>query len=347
MNDKKFNISNTYHALSLLILCSSELWAGNVPTSELSTSALLPQQFLMGGSISVAIKNETNFFLKSNGTYDLSGEMEFLEEIEALKKWAESRGEASSSDVPHFSGSPSIEYEISHLFPSHVRPVVGTTPPRPGPNCFNWALMDAKILDGQRLVSPEEWTASLQLYCKPRLVSQGERPEPGDLMAMRFSEGNNTFTEIHGAVFIGKTVSTKNGLSESQPYQISLFSSVAALYNIDQTDGCLAADLDYPKHCLSFVNYYDCNRKHRVKNGDFDKLKAFLDSTNIQKFMNSAGESGKLPARFEDLVKIIARLRLLRINDPLIKNLRDGMVQSFLGHLEYFRCESYGLLLEG
>jgi len=141
---------------------------------------------------------------------------------------------------------------VKGAVPEWVEKMHSTTPKLSGPNCFNSALVAAKILPSVRFSREEEiifWLKSP--LC--RELDSGESPSPGDIVAIRANDN----TLDHAFIYISEELSfSKNG--EDAPYLLQSPSSVFSLYNVGpECSGSLKLRPG-SGGCANYANYFRC-----------------------------------------------------------------------------------------
>ncbi len=184
-------------------------------------------------------------------------------EVNAIKRWALSRGEFPESLEVDCSKNPSpTRVDITPIIPKAIQSYYGQVSGCNGPNCYNAALLDQGLLKVPRHTIPDEWGYYLSNFCVERKLN--EEPEPGDIVAIKKKLSANSFEHVHGFVYIGETSCSKNGLNRDKPCLIQPFEKVLQIYDVDSDPSCRKAK-GIPPHCNIYVNYYRCSQiEHRL-----------------------------------------------------------------------------------
>ncbi len=97
-----------------------------------------------------------------------------------------------------------------------------------GPNCWNRALVFAKILPSLSYSTPEEMTHWIDSpLCQLR--EEGDAPQPGDIIAIRGRRNS----EIHGFTYLTDDLSfSKNGYHKSSAYAYQTLANVFRVYGV-------------------------------------------------------------------------------------------------------------------
>ncbi len=141
--------------------------------------------------------------------------------------------------------------EIDPIVPEFVAKYLSVDAGRWGPNCWNTALVAAKILPVLRFTPPEEmnfWMTSPLCQAVP----EDETPAPGDIAAIRNSEQ----TEVHAYTFITDELSfTKNYLTTMAPYKLQSTPDIFAIFPVPFSCRHRSGN---PSDCPSYIIYYRC-----------------------------------------------------------------------------------------
>lgn len=152
----------------------------------------------------------------------------------ALSDWKRRLGEAPGAPAACLCDGRGCSLEVGPAAPDFVNDYHGARARRWGPNCWNAALLAARILARPRFTSPEEmafWLASP--LC--RRLGAGEAPRPGDIVAIRDQAGQ----EVHGFVYLSPELAfSKNLVSPAEPYALQSPEAVYAVFPVP--DGCRA-----------------------------------------------------------------------------------------------------------
>ncbi len=167
-------------------------------------------------------------------------------------------------------------FDIDPVTPNIVERSLEVDAGRWGPNCWNTALVAAKILPVLRYTPPEEmsfWTQSPLCQAVPR----DEAPAPGDIAAIR----DSSHTEVHAFTFVSEELAfTKNYLTTLAPYKLQSTPEVFAIFPVPFE---CRHRLGHPMDCPTYVNYFRC--------------------TSWDHFLKA--EKVVLPARFEEIDTLV------------------------------------------
>jgi hypothetical protein len=134
----------------------------------------------------------------------------------ALAQWRAGLHEAAGAPETCGCAGDACSLKVSEAAPDFVNRFHGVKAGRWGPNCWNTALVAAKILAAPSFTSPEEMTFWMKSpLC--RALGGGELPRPGDIIAIRSQAGE----EVHGFVYLTPELSfSKNYLTAMAPYAL-------------------------------------------------------------------------------------------------------------------------------
>ena len=141
--------------------------------------------------------------------------------------------------------------DIDSVVPEIVLKYVDVDAGRWGPNCWNTALVAAKILPVLRFTPPEEmnfWMKSPLCHAVP----EDESPLPGDIAAIR----DLSRTEVHAFTYITEEITfTKNYLTTMAPYRLQSTPDVFAIFSVPFP---CRHRVGNPTNCSTYVNYFRC-----------------------------------------------------------------------------------------
>lgn len=171
----------------------------------------------------------------------------------ALSDWKRRLGEAPGAPAACLCGGSGCSLGVGPVAPDLVNEFHGARARRWGPNCWNAALLSAKILARPRFTSPEEMTFWLESPLCRRLGA-GEAPRPGDLVAIRDRAGQ----EVHGFVYLSPELSfSKNLVSPAERYALQSPEAVYAVFPVP--DGCRAPGS--PAGCPARSDHFRCSTR--------------------------------------------------------------------------------------
>lgn len=123
-------------------------------------------------------------------------------------------------------GNKSVSVKLEKLLPEFVQDHIHSFALCEGPNCFNAALSASTGQHSVKYVSDQEL---LQSFKKDFIEVQDFKDlKPGDVISLQQRSG----TPIHTAVYVGDDiVFTKNGYSQSSPYQFEKLETMIKSYS--------------------------------------------------------------------------------------------------------------------
>lgn len=177
--------------------------------------------------------------------------------LAALAEWKSGLGEASGA-APAVSRDGAVcSAKIDAVTPSLIARLHGTSTRHSGPNCWNTALLSARVVLSQRASEAEElrfWTHSP--LC--RELSPQERRFPGDIISV---SGPADSPEMHAFVYItDKLAFAKNGFDVQFPYELQSLEwqfHLVALGGDIAPAACRRA-VGRPADCNVWANHYRC-----------------------------------------------------------------------------------------
>ena len=151
--------------------------------------------------------------------------------------------------------SRSCSVDVTDCLPEHVQKYQGLTPEIAGPNCWNTALVMAKMLPNHRYTSESEFS----YYMRPplcRALKNNEARRAGDIGTVRKIE-NGQLEDEHAFVYVNsQTTFSKNGWDEKFPYQFQSFKAMSKEYGVSNRSEC-SANRDNP-NCVVSTAYFRC-----------------------------------------------------------------------------------------
>jgi hypothetical protein len=239
------------YILGKLWLCANFRWSFFL---RITWVWLLPTLIAVPGFAEVKLKHATNgdIFLIAESCLELQ------EEVEAVARWSRSRGETPFLTEMNCERTPDLKIaEIRNLIPTATKQIYGIYPKCDGPNCFNTALLDAKLLKYPRHTGVYEWKTQLS---KCKLRGAHERPLPGDLATIRERVSSRDYDEVHGFTHVGKLACSKNGMYVDSACLLEPINDLLNTYGFTDQAECFNPSLDQiPESCDVFVSYYDCS----------------------------------------------------------------------------------------
>lgn len=155
--------------------------------------------------------------------------------INAIREWTTSRSNKCELDQPKQISNNTCSVDVSKCLPPEVVSYHGKKSPVHGPNCWNLALVMAKVVPALRHTTQEEMAFFMNSpLCKE--IGPSEPRLPGDIGAIRTL---NSGAEVHGFMWISdELVFSKNGASKEQPYALQSFKGVQQVYSKLQQKLC-------------------------------------------------------------------------------------------------------------
>ncbi|MBF0314687.1 MAG: ankyrin repeat domain-containing protein [Oligoflexia bacterium] len=192
--------------------------------------------------------------------------MELKAEVEAIKLWSKNRDENSLHEdenhkkiVLDCSQKPEVSsVDVTSILPNFVKTFHNKKAKCDGPNCFNAALIEQKLLPSTstRFSNAVEFYEHTQKYCTLR---GAEGPMPGDLGFIKEQITATSANVVHGFTYVGQLCFSKNGLSKKSDYQLQTLKDVMTIYDVDQRQECLQSVQEFSTNCKLYVNYYKCD----------------------------------------------------------------------------------------
>jgi len=150
--------------------------------------------------------------------------------ITAFREWTEGRSlRCEIPPVKTKNASQNIcETDLSKCLPEEVLSYNNKTSAVSGPNCWNLALVMAKVVPALRYSSDHEMAFFMNSpLC--RQLGPSEKKRPGDIGAIRTSKAGQ---ELHGFMWISDDlVFSKNGASSKSPYEVQSFKDLTKTYD--------------------------------------------------------------------------------------------------------------------
>lgn len=214
----------------------------------------------------------------------------------ALADWKARFGETPGAAPVIAQDGAACSATIDAVAPAMVLRLHGTKTRHSGPNCWNTALLSARVALFQRASEAEEirfWTHSP--LC--RELSPEEPRLPGDIISV---SGPGDSPELHAFVYItDKLAFAKNGFDVQFPYELQALErqyQLAALGDEVAPAACRRA-VGRPADCNVWANHYRCvpyaGYVSRAQVPDKDVfLKTDLELTAIEKRLSPLVVSG-------------------------------------------------------
>ncbi|MBC7396776.1 MAG: hypothetical protein H7333_04965 [Bdellovibrionales bacterium] len=139
-------------------------------------------------------------------------------QVAAFALWKLKSGEAAASPAPSCACQGThCKVEVTQALPAFTKKVLGIFPENDGPNCWNTALVSAGILPHLRGTEADEFKYWMSSPLCTELKA-GEKPEAGDVMAIRSSYGS---TEEHAFIYGTEELSfSKKTFEAAEPYRM-------------------------------------------------------------------------------------------------------------------------------
>jgi hypothetical protein len=174
------------------------------------------------------------------------------EQVSALANWKARLGETPSAAPACRCADGSCSVPIDGVAPEMVIAFHGLRAGRWGPNCWNAALVSAKILPVARFSPPEEMTFWMDSpLC--RELAGAEAPRPGDIVAIR----DQAAAEVHGFVYISDELAfSKNYLTTVAPYALQSPEQVFGEFPVAAR--CRKRAGSSSPECPAYANVFRC-----------------------------------------------------------------------------------------
>lgn len=240
-------------------------------------------------------------------------------EILNLKNWSASLDENKSMPVPEIKPGNKIGscyVDITDCVPEFVKKYQDVNPSISGPNCWNIALVFAKVVPGLRYTSPEEFAFYLSSpLCKK--IQESDK-QAGDIGVTRAILNNGTIKEIHGYIYISNNlVFAKQNNDNTSPYKIQTMKEndrLGALESISYSPLC------DKKYCSVRKEFFRCEplknylSAHSVEEKEVKS--AFLQMENEECLMNRFILSG---FRNEKKLSLEVAAALMKLSEEKLK----------------------------
>ncbi len=230
-------------------------------------------------SISCALGQEVGV-KKESGKIFLTGKScaLLMKQANAIHRWKNPSLKNLNPNICSCSENCSIN--VTQIVPQIVQEKQEVCSLSDGPNCWNSSLVTSGILPNLRYSTGPEmkfWMESP--LCRER--SPNEEIEPGDVVAIRDSSGD----EVHGFIHITEELSfSKNGYSKNAKYSLQSPSGVFEVYGVEAKCRREFKKPSSEKACALYANYFKCEpideylKANPIKNSEqLDTWKA-LDS---------------------------------------------------------------------
>ena len=181
-----------------------------------------------------------------------------MEQAEAILSWAQKLGENMYESVPEcYCSSSSCILNVYDISPKMVQTYQGVNPQYNGPNCWNRALVFAKILPSLTYTTPEEMTFWMgSALCRERLPE--EEAQPGDIIVVR---DFGYYSEVHGFTYLTDDMAfSKNGYKKYSAYEYQSLSSVFDVYRVSDSCRRVFGRPEQGDECFgqTYANYFNC-----------------------------------------------------------------------------------------
>lgn len=190
---------------------------------------------------------------------------ELEDHARAILQWTLSAHKSSKASLPEcYCSSSSCRMDVFDISPHWVKSwsrfsEFEAASAMQGPNCFNSALVIAGTISDLRFTHPKEAT-SLYNSSACRELDQHERPEPGDIIAVR--DQSTPHLEVHAATFVSERLHfSKFGESFLMPYTYALDLFTNSPYRVPEQECRGIKGLPTPGspcHNRPFANYFRC-----------------------------------------------------------------------------------------
>lgn len=182
------------------------------------------------------------------------------EQANALMEWKKKVDETPGKTPDCRCAEGACVIGITEIAPKFIADKHNQCSEKDGPNCFNSALVNQKIIPAPRFADGEEmdfWIKSP--LCTERPMS--ENPQPGDIVVIR-KQGR----PVHAFTHISNSISfTKNGWRMKNPYLLATPDSVFDLYGVETSCRRLKESSSDSGKCGVYASYYNCETVERYQ----------------------------------------------------------------------------------
>ena len=195
-----------------------------------------------------------------------------MQQAEAILSWSHKLKEHQGTALPecYCNESGHCIVDVYSISPQMVQTYQGVRPEFDGPNCWNRALVFAKILPSLTYTTPAEMTFWMTSpLCRERLLD--EELQPGDIIAVRdFDIG-----EVHGFTYLTDDLAySKNGFRKKDgAYEYDSLDAVFSNYQVSQKCRRVLGRPVKGEECYYriYANYFHCQ-----------SLEEYFISLNVQ-----------------------------------------------------------------
>lgn len=184
--------------------------------------------------------------------------------VEALELWSK---KDSCQDIQFEKSSEGqCIADITTCLPDDVKRLVEKSSNRSGPNCWNTALVSAKLIPTIRETSDVEF----DLYLKSplcRQLSPNEKPRTGDIGSIEARSSIGDSFHVHGFIHVGDgIVYNKTGLDVKDRFKLQSYEEMHKNYPVGKLDSeCLQECGDVEDISLYFPESYFTNKSVNTK----------------------------------------------------------------------------------
>lgn len=248
-----------------------------------------------------------------------------LPALKSISQWKMARGESVPGVDLDCKARPDLrDFEITHLVPTLALELHGRDPFCEGPNCWNAALYEARVLPHLRFSDSSEFAQILGTQCQLRGLVPGDLPYPGDIAAIRERTDGRTWKEVHGFIFVGPLSFSKNDMGKSSPWRMRTLAEEHEAYGYMPQPECESPDLsNIPASCYRFVSYYHCNGQVKLEHSPLGSLDEFVSDCT------SAREGMKSPVDLLHLDEISDLLEQVRVTSPALSPTVESLGRQF------------------
>lgn len=213
--------------------------------------------------------------------------------------------------------------DVTSLIPKTFGTLNEFSPPRNGPNCWNFSLYFNRIAFSLHETSPAEFKFWIESPLA-RKLNDSESLKPGDIIVFRL--GND---EVHTAVFLTpKIVLSKNGTEETRPYRIMELNEMTAQYlNVHPVFGTRLSDRWFVVRLRSLEKYYGDNKSKfgLVVQNAYADLLILEEKLSSMVFQNGNSGASSLVKSYENKYQMVLNAELAKWNsDPASPNYAEN-----------------------
>ena len=173
------------------------------------------------------------------------------QQTQSLASWTKRLGGNSTKQAVCSCNGGECAVNVSDVVPDVVNEMEAVVPDYDGPNCWNAALVFARVVPYFRHSTEKEmkfWLGSP--LC--REISPSEDPRPGDIVEIRDSQGG----EVHGFIYLTSDLGlSKDGQKASSPYYLQTLPEIFTSYDVPKS--CRRVNGAAPR-CSNYANYFSC-----------------------------------------------------------------------------------------